>query len=163
MSRSVGQSRDEHADTRGRVWVGSLTLPVRARAFLAVILLASGVVLHMASDPMGTVSTRSCRVVPVLVVDPNSAPPEVLESLPHVGPSLVRQLVEQRRIRPFTSTDDLRRRVRGLGPATMARLGPHLRIGARADSLADLEIQKSLSAPGQAKLAQGPMSAPRSR
>jgi hypothetical protein len=49
--------------------------------------------------------------------------------LPHAGPSLVKKLVEQRQVRPFASMDDMKRRVRGLGPVTMARLGPHLRIG----------------------------------
>jgi len=72
-----------------------------------------------------------------------------------VGPSLVKQLIEQRQIRPFGSTEDLRRRVRGFGPVTLARLAPHLRIAARSDSLADSDVLNSLSAPGQARLAQG--------
>jgi len=123
---------------------------------LAFIVLSSGVALRVASDSLGRTRQRTCRVVPVLVIDPNSAPASVLEALPHVGPSLVKQLIEQRERRPFESTEDMRRRVRGLGPVTLARLAPHLRIAASTDPVAASDVLKSLSAPGQAKLAQGP-------
>ncbi len=157
MSRSAGQPRDDRTDTRSEVWtVGSWTWPARARVLLALIVLISGVALRVASDSLGTGRQRTCRVVPVLVIDPNTAPASVLEALPHVGPSLVKQFMEQREIRPFGSTADLRRRVRGLGPVTLARLAPHLRIAASSDSFADPDVLKSLSAPGQTKLAQGP-------
>src|SRR5271166_1643478 len=150
MSRSAGQLRDEHTDTRSGVWtIVSWTWPARARALLAFVVLISGVVLRMASDSLGTGLQRTCRVVPVLVIDPNTAPPSVLEALPHMGPSLVKQLIEQREIRPFRSISDLRRRVRGLGPATLARLAPHLRIAASIDSFADSDVLRSLSAPEQ--------------
>jgi competence protein ComEA len=65
---------------------------------------------------------------PDLVVDPNTAPPEVLGALPKVGPVLLRHLLAAREERPFDSLDDLDRRVRGIGPATLAALRPHLRI-----------------------------------
>ena len=97
---------------------------------LAFVVLVSGVALRVASDSLGTSHQRTCRVVPVLVIDPNTAPASVLEALPHVGPSLVKQLIEQRQDHPFGSTEDLRRRVRGFGPVTLARLAPHLRIAA---------------------------------
>ncbi|MGO8898874.1 MAG: ComEA family DNA-binding protein [Isosphaeraceae bacterium] len=164
MSRSAGQPRDEHTDTRSGVWtVVSWTWPARARVLLAFVVLISGVALRVASDSLGTSLRRTCRVVPVLVIDPNTAPASVLEALPHVGPSLVKQLIEQREIRPFGSTEDLRRRVRGLGPATLARLAPHLRIAARSDSLTDSDVLKSPSALGRARLAQGPRPPLRSR
>jgi hypothetical protein len=165
MSRSAGQPRDKHTDTRGGVWtVVSWTWPARARVLLAFVVLISGVALRVASDTLGTGLQRTCRVVPVLVIDPNTVPSSVLEALPHVGPSLVKQLIEQREIRPFGSTEDLRRRVRGFGPVTLARLAPHLRIAARSDSFADSDVLKSLSAPGQARrLAQGPRPSLRSR
>lgn len=134
----------------------SWTLSARARLLLTFILLISGVALRIAGDCSSTGSKRACRVVPALIIDPNSAPPEVLESLPHVGPSLVRQLVEQRRIRPFRSIDEMRRRVRGLGPATLAKLAPHLRITARSDSASESEIHRNRSAPGQTMLVQEP-------
>ncbi len=157
MSRSAGQSRDEPPDTRGGVWtVVSWTWPARARVLLAFVVLISGVALRVASDSLGTSRQRTCRIVPVLVIDPNTAPASVLEALPHVGPSLVKQLIEQRERHPFESIEDMRRRVRGLGPVTMARLAPHLRIAVSSESTADLDVLKSLSAPRQTKLAQGP-------
>ena len=74
MSRSVGQPRNEHTDTRGGVWtIVSWTLPARARALLGFVLLISGIALRVANDSVGTDSRRSCRVVPVLVIDPNTA------------------------------------------------------------------------------------------
>lgn len=164
MSRSAGQPRDEHTDTRGGVWsVASWTWPTRARVLLAVVVFIAAVALRVATDSLGTGLQRTCRVVPVLVIDPNTAPAFVLEALPHVGPSLVKQLIEQREIRPFGSTEDLRRRVRGLGPVTLARLAPHLRIAARSDSSANSDVLKNPSAPGPARLAEGPRPPVRSR
>jgi hypothetical protein len=64
-----------------------------------------------------------------LVVDPNTAPPEVLMALPRLGPVLAGRIVSERRQAPFTSLDDLDARVRGIGPATVAALTPYLRIG----------------------------------
>jgi competence protein ComEA len=101
--------------------------------------------------------------VPVLVIDPNTAPASVLEALPHVGPSLVKQLIEQRQRLPFESIEEMRQRVRGLGPVMMARLAPHLRIKPSSQSSADSVVLKSLSTPGQPKLAQGPRPHRRSR
>jgi competence protein ComEA len=164
MSRSGGPPRDEQTDTSAGVWtVVSWSWPARARVLLAFVVLISGITLRAASNSLGTIRLRSCRVVPVLVIDPNTTPASVLEALPHMGPSLVKRLIEQREIRPFGSIEDLRRRVRGLGPATLARLAPHLRIAARSDSLADSDALRSLSALGLPKLAQGPRPPVRSR
>jgi DNA uptake protein ComE-like DNA-binding protein len=66
--------------------------------------------------------------VPLLVVDPNTAPPRILMALPRLGPSLVGRIVAARAEAPFRSIDDLDARVRGLGPATIKALRPHLRI-----------------------------------
>ena len=103
------------------------------------------------------------RVVPVLLVDPNTAPASVLEALPHVGPSLARRLIEQREIRPFESIEELRLRVRGLGPATMARLAPHLRIKSEREDAAANRDSTLVSAPASPRLARGPSSSVRSR
>jgi competence protein ComEA len=65
---------------------------------------------------------------PVLIVDPNTAPPEVLGALPKLGPALVGRIVAARGEASFGSLDDLDARVRGIGPATLAALRPHLRI-----------------------------------
>ena len=75
----------------------------------------------------------------------------------------MKQVIAQRQVRPFESIADLRHRVRGLGPATMARLAPYLRIVARTEVQANSEVQESVSAPGQARLAQGPRFSDHSR
>lgn len=55
------------------------------------------------------------------LVDLNRADTLALQALPGVGPALARRIVEARRSAPFGSVDDLER-VRGIGPATLARL-----------------------------------------
>jgi len=65
---------------------------------------------------------------PVLIVDPNTAPPQVLGALPKLGPALVGRIVAARGEMAFRSLDDIDARVRGVGPVTIAALRPHLRI-----------------------------------
>jgi competence protein ComEA len=61
-----------------------------------------------------------------LPVDVNAAGPAELSLLPGVGPSLAAAIVADReRSGPFRSTDELDR-VRGIGPAALARLRPHV-------------------------------------
>jgi len=54
-------------------------------------------------------------------VDPNRADEATLQTLPGVGPVLARRIVESRRRRPFRTVEDLTR-VKGIGPASLARL-----------------------------------------
>jgi len=68
-------------------------------------------------------------VAPNLVVDINTVPPQVLSALPMVGPRLARAVVAARLERPFDDLADLNRRVKGVGPETLARLAPYLRFG----------------------------------
>jgi hypothetical protein len=91
------------------------------------ILTAAG--LALASPDVWTASAP-IAVAPVLMIDPNTASAQALAVLPHIGPALASRVVAARAERAFTSLDDLRNRVRGLGPATLARLAPHLRIAA---------------------------------
>ena len=63
--------------------------------------------------------------LPTLVVDANTVPLEVLIALPGLGPALGGRIVGAR---PFSSIDDLDRRVRGIGPATVAKIQPYLRF-----------------------------------
>jgi competence protein ComEA len=94
------------------------------RALLAILALAGALGLAV-SDPKGR---ESATAAPELVVDLNTAPAEVLASLPGLGPTLVARIIAARRQAPFRSLEDLDRRVRGIGPATTAALRPHLYI-----------------------------------
>jgi competence protein ComEA len=58
-------------------------------------------------------------------VDVNHASRESLESLPAVGPTLARRIIEGR---PYTRLEDLRR-VRGIGARTLARLRDRACVG----------------------------------
>lgn len=64
----------------------------------------------------------------LLRVDPNTAPPGVLASLPRLGPTRVSALVEAREERAFHSPEDLQHRVKGIGPVTLHLIRPHLRF-----------------------------------
>lgn len=74
-------------------------------------------------------STSSSRVVrgarraadPRWLIDVNRADVEALQGLPGVGPAIAARIVEERRVQPFASLDDLQR-VKGIGPATVERL-----------------------------------------
>ena len=64
-------------------------------------------------------------------IDPNRAPERELDRLPGVGPATAAAIVRERRERGgFWSAEDLTR-VRGIGPATVERIRPHLDFGAR--------------------------------
>jgi len=99
---------------------------VDVRRLLAFATLLAGLALLVASG--GGRPETSSRPVPELVVDLNAAPAEVFSALPGIGPKLAARIVEARGEAPFASIDDLDRRVRGIGPAVLARLAPHLRI-----------------------------------
>lgn len=58
------------------------------------------------------------------LVDLDTASAELIETLPRVGPALARRIVANRdSLGPFRSIEGLRR-VKGIGPATVALLGP---------------------------------------
>ncbi len=65
--------------------------------------------------------------VSVARIDPNSATVAQLESLPGVGPALASRIVEARAQSPFRNLADLDR-VKGIGPAKLEKLGPHLQF-----------------------------------
>lgn len=100
------------------------TLEVRRLLSLATL----GVGLSLLGLCRGVPPPDDAGRLPELVVDLNAAPAELFSALPGIGPKLAERIVEARRGRPFASLDDLDRRIRGIGPATMARLSPHLRI-----------------------------------
>ncbi len=74
---------------------------------------------------------------PILLVDPNDCPSEVLQTLPRMGPTLTNRLVVARETRPFHSLADLDTRVQGIGPSTLAAISPFLRIGPEDEKRVD--------------------------
>jgi hypothetical protein len=102
--------------------------PVGARVLLAVLVIVAAVGLAIAGRDVGATSARMATP-PEFVLDVNHAPLRALAALPHLGPTLARRLDEARTERPFSSLEEVRNRVRGIGPVTLARISPHLRIG----------------------------------
>jgi competence protein ComEA len=102
--------------------------PAGARGVLAVTACAFALWLATASGGGRPSEGVAIVAAPTLRLDANSAPPQVLGALPHLGPALVRQFVRARESRPLESLEDAGRRVRGLGPGTRAQLAPHLRF-----------------------------------
>ncbi len=115
------------------------TWPVEARTLLALVVVTMGLGLTTLGRDAGSSSRKAFAAAPNLVLDPNSAPPQVLEALPTLGPALVGRWVAARGERPFSSLADARKRVRGLGPASLAQIAPYLRFEpgpvARTDEL----------------------------
>lgn len=71
--------------------------------------------------------TRPLSPSPREPLDLNRATAAQLESLPGIGPALAARILAKRdSLNGFGTIDDLRR-VRGIGPATLARLRPYLR------------------------------------
>ena len=93
----------------------------RALALLSIL----GAVLALGSVPR---NPNIPKVRPILLVDPNTAPVGALEALPRIGPTLAGRIVEARGESPLLGPDDLDRRVRGIGPATVEAIRPHLRF-----------------------------------
>jgi DNA uptake protein ComE-like DNA-binding protein len=77
------------------------------------------------------------KTPPAEPLDVNEAGVAELMRLPHIGAAIAQRIVAARNERPFASVDDLRR-VRGIGPKTLAGLRPHVRVGPPASGpLAD--------------------------
>lgn len=71
---------------------------------------------------------RSAPLAPGERLDPNTASEEELDRLPGIGPAAARAIVESRSAEgPFGDVGALTR-VRGIGPATIERLAPHLTL-----------------------------------
>ncbi|MFA7666128.1 MAG: helix-hairpin-helix domain-containing protein [Burkholderiaceae bacterium] len=62
----------------------------------------------------------SAREIPG--IDANTATEVELDAITGIGPALAGRIIEERRKAPFASLDDLRQRVRGVGPASLRRM-----------------------------------------
>lgn len=90
-------------------------------------------VLALLGVAMAVRDPRLPRGLPVTrTIDLNAATADQFELLPGVGPSLAAAIVADRQDRgPFGSVEDLDR-VRGVGPALMARVRPHVALSPAA-------------------------------
>jgi competence protein ComEA len=89
-------------------------------------------------DAVADSRDRAARIATPLAadesLDPNRAPDVELQRLRGVGPVLARAIVEHRRTTPFRTKADLLE-VKGIGPATLRRIAPHLDLpGASRDA-----------------------------
>lgn len=86
----------------------------------------------LATDSREMVDEAERRSAPLAEgerLDPNTATEEELDRLPGIGPAAARAIVESRAAEgPFADVGTLTR-VRGIGPATVERLAPHLTLG----------------------------------
>ncbi len=124
---SMVDHRSEHAEMdRPRCeGTGALGSLVEARFIVLAVVVGAAVGLGF-SEPGGGASRNGAAAgIPALRLDPNTVPPEVLTALPRMGPALVDRWVEAREERPFRSLEDVRGRVRGLGPATFDQIAPY--------------------------------------
>jgi Type II secretion system (T2SS), protein K len=103
---------------------------VKARFVLLAVVVAAALGLGLGGGGGDRSRNTVVADVPELRLDPNTVPPQVLTALPHVGASLVDRWVKAREERPFESLEDARARVRGLGAATLAQIGPYFELPA---------------------------------
>lgn len=96
-----------------------------ARVLLAG--LAAVLALALAARAPGSPKSQP-GLLPRLVLDPNSAPPQVLTVLPGMGPTLLGRFLAARQERPFESLNDIDIRVRGVGPKTISAWRPYLQM-----------------------------------
>jgi competence protein ComEA len=62
------------------------------------------------------------------LININLASQAELQRLPRIGPKLSERIIAERAKKPFQSVDDLRR-VKGIGPKTLANLRPYITVG----------------------------------
>jgi hypothetical protein len=96
------------------------------RRVVAALVFAAALGLGIASRSAAPGPARENLRAPELHLDPNTAPPEVLAALPHVGPKLVREWMKARSEGRFSSLEDAQSRVMGLGSATLGQIAPYL-------------------------------------
>jgi type II secretory pathway component PulK len=93
-----------------------------ALTFLVGFGLALALTLPACARPRGAAT-------PTVAIDLNQASPELLATLPGIGPKRADEIARTRARRAFRSVGELAR-VPGIGPRTVARLRPYVRVGA---------------------------------
>jgi competence protein ComEA len=143
--------------------------PEGSRILLAVLAIIAAIGLLVGKRAHSPDASRAeVAAVSELKLDPNTATPEALAALPYIGPTLARRIAEARADGPFRSPEDIRARVRGIGPATLARIEPHLRIEAAPQVAPGLDTRSIAIVDAGTDTAQTPMATssrkpPRSR
>ena len=92
----------------------------------------SGAAAASPRDSVSAALAREARAQTPLAegerIDISTAPAEELRRIPGIGPGLAAAILRERESRPFGSVAGLDR-VRGIGPATLERLAPHVTVG----------------------------------
>ena len=79
------------------------------------------------SEKAASHHSRGKKAVPV-ILNPNTADAELLQTLPGIGPALAARILEDRaKNGPYKSAAELRR-VRGIGPKILLRIRPYLQL-----------------------------------
>jgi competence protein ComEA len=71
---------------------------------------------------LSMLASGACAAAQAADLEINAATQAQLESLPGVGPALAERILAARASAPFSDWADLRRRVKGIGPATARKL-----------------------------------------
>jgi len=87
-------------------------------------------VQQISRSAMGTAPGKSKKeaLLNGPLININFATQSELQRLPRIGPKLSERIIEERAKKPFQSVDDLRR-VKGIGPKTLANLRPYITAG----------------------------------
>ncbi len=104
--------------SRGPIWSH------RQCVILAAVVAALAIGLLVQAARFST--ARLADEARVFRIDPNTAPYELIQTLPRIGSSRARDWVKARQKRPFRSLRDLEARVAGIGPATIQAIAPFL-------------------------------------
>ena len=126
----------------------SIALTRSDRLALATLLLAGGFVLiwrgaGRTAEAGDDLPINSLRIAMVRErIDPNTASAPSLRRLPRIGPTKAKAIVEYRQeefrrgvAKPFKVAEHLTK-VKGIGPATVSRMAPHLAFPSR-ESIAE--------------------------
>lgn len=129
---------------------GSPNLPPQSRrsAQLALAVLVGLLAFRGYGNRLGA---RPSESLPTAKLDLNKADHTELEQVPGIGPKLARAIEDHRKDKgPFRSLDDLRG-VHGVGPATVEKVRPFVRVESDApQDLEPLKLERKPPAPAPA-------------